>query len=76
MPEIRIKKGFEDKVKNGMPITALFIEKTSHVFKLNEKVRIYSDERLIAVGIAKYNSAQIADLSDKEIIIKIGRVLA
>lgn len=75
MPEIRIKKGFEDKVKNGMPITASFIEKTSHFFKLNEKVRIYSDERLIAVGIAKYNSAQIADLSDKEIIVKIDRVL-
>lgn len=75
MPEIRIKKGFEDKVKNGMPITASFIEKTSHFFKLNEKVRIYSDERLIAVGIAKYNSAQTADLSDKEIIVKIDRVL-
>lgn len=75
MPEIRIKKGFEDKVKNGMPITASFIEKTSHFFKLNEKVRIYSDERLIAVGMAKYNSAQTADLSDKEAIIKIDRVL-
>ena len=76
MPEIRIKKGFEDKVKNGMPITASFIEKTSYFFKLNEKVRIYSDERLIAVGIAKYDSAQTADLSDKEAIIKIDRVLA
>lgn len=76
MPEIRIKKSFEDKVKNGMPITASFIEKTSHVFKLNEKVRIYSDERLIAVGIAKYSSAQTADLGDKEAIIKIDRVLA
>ncbi len=75
MPEVRIKKDFEDKVKNGMPITASFIEKISHDFKLNDKVRIYSDEKLTAVGIAKYNSSQIADLSDKEALIKIDKIL-
>src|SRR3990170_1434913 len=66
MPEIRIKKGFEDKVKNGMPITALFIEKASADFSLNDKVRIYSDEKLMAVGIARFNSLQIEGLGEKE----------
>jgi len=75
MPEIRIKKGFEDKVKNGMPITALFIEKASADFSLNDKVRIYSDEKLMAVGIARFNSLQIEGLGEKEAIIKIDRVL-
>ena len=75
MPEIRIKKGFEDKVKNGMPITALFIEKGSADFSLNDKVRIYSDEKLMAVGIARFNSLQIEGLGEKEAIIKIDRVL-
>ena len=75
MPEIRIKKGFEDKVKNGMPITALFIEKASAGFSLNDKVRIYSDEKLMAVGIARFNSLQIEGLGEKEAIIKIDRVL-
>ncbi len=75
MPEIRIKKGFEDKVKNGMPIIASFIEKAYNDFKLNEKVKIYSDEKLMAVGIARYNSLQIEGLGEKEAIINIDRVL-
>src|SRR4030067_878154 len=56
MPGIRIKKGFEDKVKNGMPITAFSIEKASAGFSVKDKVRIYSDEKLMAVGIARFNS--------------------
>ncbi len=75
MPRITIIPEAVEKIKNGMPAAAGWIKDASARFSSNEKVRIYSDDMLLAIGTARYDSSHTGSLMAKEKVIKIDRVL-
>lgn len=76
MPRITIIPEAVEKIKNGMPAAAAWIKDAPAGFSSNEKVRIYSDDMLLAIGTARYDSSHTGSLTAKEKVIKIDRVLA
>ena len=75
MPRITIIPEAAEKIKNGMPAAAGWIKDAPARFSSNEKVRIYSDDMLLAIGTARYDSSHTGSLMAKEEVIKIERVM-
>ena len=75
MPFVRIKDSWEDGVRHGMALTSESVSEIKGDFGKDSRIRILNSEgRLLAIGLAIYNSNELMQEA-KEKIFKIEKVL-